>query len=436
MKKTFAATLSVIKIMTFIALEQSPAMAAQELNVQRRDPSISSPQINALFQSTPHSDRLGSGKLGLKDVRIMIFPHLGPYATPQKRETKLKTIQFENPEGCKLIVKGRLRRENTHFSFNFDTLPSAVKLECKGITKVVREEGLTSYSYQGDFVISKAKTESTDHLEVVNHLTFDQYLKGVVPTEVPADWPEETLKAQAIAARTYALWEILSFRAENPNWPQTARYDLDDTVATQAYVGRTKATDATDQAVDQTEGLVMTYQAPTGELNVVKAYFHADSGGYTENAENVWGGPPLSYCRGKKEVYDWSLLKSDWERKIDSASLGKMVLGAGTSRKISKIKVASRYPLGRTKEITYKAQSVFTKKISGFDFRYKTKLRSTWWQVTADGTGNYTFKGRGFGHGVGMNQWGAKVLADSMGWTYDKILNFYYDGIKIESLSR
>ncbi len=122
-------------------------------------------------------------------------------------------------------------------------------------------------------------------LSVVNVINMEEYLLGVVPNEMPSDWPMEAYKAQAVAARTYATVNRGKWKADG--------FDLIDTVSDQAYGGIRAERSATSEAVLATKGLVLTYGGTP-----VTAFYHASSGGHTENNENVWNGPPREYLRG------------------------------------------------------------------------------------------------------------------------------------------
>ena len=125
--------------------------------------------------------------------------------------------------------------------------------------------------------------------ELIEVKSINEYLKGVVPSEMPHFWPAEALKAQTVAARTYATFHILHGGG--------GIYDVDDTVQYQAYTGNTDHRPQTDAAVDATSSIVMVYND-----KIIQAYFSADAGGYTEAASEVW---PVTapYCVSKPEVY-------------------------------------------------------------------------------------------------------------------------------------
>jgi stage II sporulation protein D len=150
-------------------------------------------------------------------------------------------------------------------------------------------------------------------LVTINILNIEDYLKGVVPGEMPNVWPLEALKAQALAARSYAVRNI------NP----AAIFDMDDTTLYQIYLGARYEFPSTNTAVEQTKGEVVTW---TGEI--ISTYYHSTSGGYTENNENVWGGSPRPYLRGVPSPWEenspwWSWTSRTFSRQELSSILAK-----------------------------------------------------------------------------------------------------------------
>jgi len=271
------------------------------------------------------------------------------------------------------------------------------------------------------------------HIQVINDVGLEDYLLGVIPGEMPQSWPLQTLKAQAVAARTYALWELARSRTDRP--PGTALdtgYDFDDTVQFQAYIGSTEAPlPATTQALSETAGEVLV----TSDGLPIRAYFHADSGGHTEDAANAIPSVPAPYCLGKPEIYDASQAPGPWTRHFARAELSHLLQTAGliaTGPVVSAAHVdeGSRLPSGRAAKIWVQLSDGTEVMIDALKLRFSLALRSTLFLVKADGDG-FTFEGRGWGHGVGMSQWGARLLNDQFNWDYVKILDFYYTGVKL-----
>lgn len=248
----------------------------------------------------------------------------------------------------------------------------------------------------------------------INHVDLEDYLYSVVGAEAIPSWPIEALKAQAVAARTYALKQ----RSDNAS----KLYDLDTSTATQVYKGLNSEYSTTHEAVNATESQVMTYNG-----KVILAVFHASSGGHTENVEDVWSSP-LPYLRGVVD-YDQSAPVYQWDKSISAARLGQLVGGVGTVRQLIPQR---KTPQGRV--ITMRVVGDRgSKNISGDQLRRILELRSTLISATVQ-NGNVSIYGKGFGHGVGLSQWGANGMA-AQGLNYQQILNHYYNNATIARIT-
>ncbi|MDA0713433.1 MAG: SpoIID/LytB domain-containing protein, partial [bacterium] len=228
----------------------------------------------------------------------------------------------------------------------------------------------------------------------MHSLPLETYLVGTVASEVPQSWPDETLKAQAIAARTYAVWQ--TSRREGKN------YDVKSSVMDQVYKGVKNEHSKAVKAVNDTKGQILSYNKKP-----VQAYFHSNCGGKTENAKDVWG-MSLNYLPSSSCTYGKSDPKYYWTYSISKKSLNE-ALSKILPGPITKIKIIKKTSSKRAKtlEIFNKKQS---KKISGEVLRGLlgySSLRSTLIDSIRFGFSEVTFKGKGYGHGVGMCQWGA-----------------------------
>ena len=254
-----------------------------------------------------------------------------------------------------------------------------------------------------------------DRITAVNHVDLEEYLYSVVGAEAVSTWPIEALKAQAVAARSYALYK----RNTNPN----SIFDLDTTVGTQVYKGLDSEYTTTHQAVNDTLGQIMTY-----ENNVILAAFHSSSGGYTENVEDVWTSP-LPYLRAVVD-YDHESPVFEWQQVIPVSKIQTLVAGVGNIRGLQPVRMT---PRGRV--ITMKVTGDRgTATISGKKLRQALDLRSTLFRVSTNGS-NLKVKGRGFGHGLGLSQWGAYYLAKK-GVNYHQILAHYYQNANLSQLEQ
>ncbi|MEB3226380.1 MAG: SpoIID/LytB domain-containing protein [Synechococcus sp.] len=256
--------------------------------------------------------------------------------------------------------------------------------------------------------------QDSNGILAINHVDLEDYLYSVVGAEAIPSWPQEALKAQAVAARTYALKKS----AENKSKP----FDLDTTTASQVYKGLNSEYSTTHAAVDATANQVMTYNG-----DVILAVFHSSSGGHTENVEDVWS-QPLPYLRGVVD-YDQSAPVYQWSKTISAARLGQLVGGVGTVKQLIPQRAT---PQGRV--VTMKViGDRGTKNISGDQLRSLLELRSTLINARIQ-QGDVYIYGKGFGHGVGMSQWGANGLA-AQGIDYQQILRHYYQNATLAKLT-
>lgn len=256
-------------------------------------------------------------------------------------------------------------------------------------------------------------------LSAINIVELEDYLLSVVPSEMPSSWPDEALKAQAIAARSYAMANIGKHAKDG--------YDVQSTVYDQVYSGVGSETETTNKAVAETEGMVLKHKG-----QVISAFFHSTSGGATEQAENVWG-KSLPFVKSVPDYDDLSPHFS-WQRQFKVAELGA-ALARNTLTDVGKLlslTVVSRSSTQRLLSIEL-CGTRSTQLINGETLRHPLHLPSTIFNVTCD-NGSYTFSGRGFGHGVGLSQWGAKALAE-FGYNAAQILAYYYKDVSLTYLN-
>jgi stage II sporulation protein D len=335
--------------------------------------------------------------------------------------------------------------------------------------------------YRGDIDIhiTNGKTGMT----VVNTLPLEEYLYGIIAKEISPNWPLEAVKAQAVAARTYALY--------NRNKHQIDGYDVCATTDCQVYGGRESEVPRGNKAVDATEGQVILYQGKP-----IPAYFHSSSGGYTENSENIWG-TYLPYLRGVLD-YDQNSPQYNWEKQVTPSELETLLSKAGYN--LGTIKAIGISPLGpqpvsttdrgvsgRVKIIRIvgtsgsiqltgeKLRNILSLKSSLFDVRVVLPVQKSIEFEITDSVGNQGSKkveinlpptsekgfftdkedihrisgrlnekivisGFGWGHGIGLSQWGAKAMAEKGPQddpTYFKeILKHYYQGVEVKKLPK
>lgn len=261
-------------------------------------------------------------------------------------------------------------------------------------------------------------------LTAVNIVPVDDYLRSVVPEEMPVDWPAEAIKAQSVAARSFALASRGRHASEG--------YDLCTTTHCQLYTGTAAEKSASNAAIKATRGEVLTYGGKP-----IEALFHTDSGGMTENSEDVWGSH-VPYLRAAKDTPTKTM---PWTKTISRADLERKLAAKGHD--IGKVRSIALSPLaigraakdrtasGRVKTMTVKGTKG-TATLSGTTWRSLLGLKSTLFdaKLTKDAV---TFTGYGSGHGLGISQWGAKRLAES-GKSYADILHHYYTGTTLQQL--
>ncbi len=249
-------------------------------------------------------------------------------------------------------------------------------------------------------------------LAVVNEVPLEKYLAGLVNAEISSKWPMEAVKAQVVAARTYALYKM---------GKSEEFYHLKSDVSDQVYLGAAAEDKRAIKAVRSTRGEVLKYG---NEL--IPAFYHSNCGGKTADATDVWGVPhpalkstQCSFCSDAPYGH--------WRLTLNWAELQKAINGLypGTGR-VKSITVRKRSGDGRVTilaVVTGKGRIL----VDSGDFRKEVgynRLPSTLFRM-GGGDGKVIFEGRGFGHGVGLCQWGAKG-ASERGWDYARILGKYY----------
>lgn len=265
---------------------------------------------------------------------------------------------------------------------------------------------------------------SPSGVTLVNQVSLEDYLKGVVPCEIVPSWQMDAIKAQAVAARTYAMFHKNGYRS--------AGYDVTDDTRTQVYRGVSAETEATNRAVMETAGEVVTYGG-----SPIDAVFHASGGGYTENCENVWGSA-VPYLKGVQE----DKYATPWKKTVSLSSFMKMAdVGKLKGIKLSALhigeahKTSDRGISGRVKSVTL-VGSKGNRVVSGDRLQQIYDLNSTLFDLSVSGN-QLVITGYGYGHGLGLSQWGAEAMAEKHGGAkdyYKTILTHYFTGTKVEKV--
>ncbi|WP_457570660.1 SpoIID/LytB domain-containing protein [Desulfovulcanus sp.] len=252
----------------------------------------------------------------------------------------------------------------------------------------------------------------------INYLPLESYLLGVVPKEMSPSWHIQALKAQAVAARSYAYFLIL--RSEDKE------YDVAATTASQVYGGAGVGNTKTRRAVEETRGEILTFNGQP-----VLTYFHAHSGGMLEDAGLVWS-TRLPYYKVTQDEVSQNFKPYFWETRISEDEIISALNKHGFQIQRIKNLVTDKYSSsGRIVEVLMDTGSdiLCVKSNSLRIWIGASRIKSTLCRIEKRGD-DYLFSGKGYGHGVGMSQWGAQGLANQ-GQNYRQILNHYYPGTEV-----
>ena len=330
------------------------------------------------------------------------------------------------------------------------------------------------YRYYGGFEYQRV---TGGNINVINVVNIEDYAKGCVPWEIGNDKPLEAIKAQAVCARNYAAVQT-RHRAQG--------FDVCTTDDCQVYQGVAASNEMTDRAVDETAGVYMYFD---GKL--IEAFYHSSNGGATEDAENVWGSE-VAYCRGKLDPYEATVASRipqyNWTVTYTQSELTNRLQSRGINvGTVKRVYVSEFTPTGNVYAVTIEGSSG-SRTIYRESCRTTLGLRSMRFTIggadgeayyingtdnamtgirgayTISGSGavslfnagaadayvitsggisalrrdtspaaksdTFTFSGSGWGHNIGMSQWGATAMAE-LGYGYRAILEFYYTGVTV-----
>lgn len=329
----------------------------------------------------------------------------------------------ENPKGTTLVFS----RDKNKVKINGKQIGSTIYLQSKGEAPFF----VKGNRYRGAMKIIPARWNSG--LTVINILPMESYLRGVVPREIIPSWKSDAIKAQAVAARTYAIFHKNGYRS--------AGYDVTDDTRSQMYGGYSSETKSTDKAIKETAGEIITYNG-----SPIDAVFSANAGGYTENSENVWGSK-VYYLRAVPEV-SYSVIDEPWIKDMTiekfTQNLNQRGIDVGLIKniKLSKLKKGpmqtnDRGVSGRVKYVDIIGKKG-TKRITGEKMQIIFDLDSTLFDFKIKNKGkDIQIIGYGNGHGLGLSQWGAQAMAEKYGDGknyYKRILSHYFTDTKIEKI--
>jgi stage II sporulation protein D len=332
---------------------------------------------------------------------------------PDKVRIKLTTItspiHIESEGPIRVTVKNKKQNHEGSFAYFPEEYVSGDKVFLepkKGIFKINGKE------YRGNLEIYRTPKDAL----AINHILLEDYLLSVVPSEMPASWHIEALKAQAVAARSYAAFHI--------NNSKSSLYDLETDTNSQMYTGIKTENPNSTRAVRETKSMVLVYNDKP-----INAFFHSHSGGVTESPEKVWG-QKLGYLKSVKSEYCNVSKPLEWEIKFDSSTLSSKLNKFGVGE-ISEIKILDTTPSGRVASLSIQGENGNIL-VSGQDFRSligSTRIKSLLFDIV-DNENYFHFKGKGYGHGVGMSQHGSWGMAMN-NFKYEDILKYYYKDVNL-----
>jgi stage II sporulation protein D len=275
------------------------------------------------------------------------------------------------------------------------------------------------FNYVSNMVV-RVKREDTGKIDRV---PFEEYVTGVLAGEMPVSFDIEALKAQAVAARSYVM-KKMAYNKNND-------HDVVDTVMNQVYLDDdylkavwketyTEKINKIKTAIAETKGEYLEYDG-----QVVEAFFFSTSVGKTENSEDVFINK-LPYLRSVDSIWDKEVSPVFNDYFQFSLSDFYTKLNLPYKEKVS-IEILKTTSTGRIKEL-----NINGKKFTGGDVFGKLGLRSTYFKITQSGSVVY-IETTGYGHGVGMSQYGAEGMARN-GYKYTEILKYYYQGVEIKKI--
>lgn len=357
-------------------------------------------------------------------LMCMLWVSCAPYGMSGRQgrgaDDIIVRVLIDKTRGRSVIDSERPMRIISH-NGSTSTARGAIVLDAQSTAeKMVVEPGAGPLRYNGaPYRGSIEIRPSEGKILVINRVTVREYLMSVVPGEIPSKWGREALKAQAVAARTYCYNHL--YHADGRH----TLYDLSSTTDSQVYRGMSVETPETTEAVVETDGEIMTY----GDRPIV-AYFHSTCGGKTSDAKFVWEHSDLPYLRSVECGYCTASPKFVWE-----TSLSREEIRAALTRRypnISSIKgISLKKKHGRVVAVSVR-HSRGTLILRGNEFRLlfqPDRIKSLMFSSRVSGR-DLNISGRGWGHGVGMCQWGAKGMAER-GFSYREILAHYYTGVNL-----
>jgi stage II sporulation protein D len=330
---------------------------------------------------------------------------------------KDKNFKLSSETGLRVLDKNdsRIIYESKKTGLNFDPL------KIKSIYIIESDKNILyvdNIGYRGKIELHNVLGE----IYVINILNIEEYLYSVVPSEMPSSWNMEALKSQAVASRTYSYYFLL----KNKDKPI---YDLDSTTNFQIYKGISAETESSIEAVNKTSGIIMTYNNEP-----IISYFHSTSGGKTSDDKDVWSGSAHPYLKSVECSYGKDSPHYEWECTL---SMNEIASALNKKYKVidSIAKISFKRHNDRIIEVIVQHNNG-TMTLTGNEFRLllnPQKLKSTYFIIKQE-KNQFLINGKGWGHGVGMCQWGAKGRGEQ-GFKYEEILKHYYKDVKFTKIN-
>ena len=385
----------------------APSVSSQAPLENSTEPTWQEPPAQA-----PEADRSSSGK-ALKIVRVLLADNQSAATIKHNGRVYVYTQDIEKK--YKISAAGTLA---VRFVGNGQVQVGSLKSNQPIIIEPAKDTLLTwnDNIYAGKIFVVPAQYTFI----LVEHADLETYLYGVLPYEMSYSWPLEALKAQAIAARTYTLKTIENVKNKY--------FDLYSDVRSQMYKGGGKQYPSVKEAVDATKNKVLTYD---GKL--FYTYYHGNCGGGTDDVKS-WNphAKTIKPLAGASCSHDHYSKSYSWKQDIPNSKIQAYASQAGLSNKIKNIRIAQKTSTGRATKITLHSAKD-TKTVSCNKFRLAIGLKSCKIHKISNLKGSFHFEGRGYGHGIGMCQDGARGMAN-LGKTYEQILKNYYPGSKLTVL--
>lgn len=328
----------------------------------------------------------------------------------------------------------RLSNPNRIFTFRDGDV---IRLSAQDPAALFHKDGR---AYSGEITVTKS---SRGNIQLINRVGLEEYLKGVVPSEMPSgkEGYREALKAQAICARTYALKKITTRKK--------MLFDVYADVWDQVYRGKTAEKALASEAIQSTRGDVLMYNDTLATI-----YYHSTCGGLSESVQNVWPSLSYPYLQAQKDIVGSEFACSvspvfRWQRSFSIQQLDSLfkigyhksylnVAVSDTTQLLFKARVLDRTDQGRVQkmQITYGDTSFV---LEGYTIRRFFSgpklghLKSRFFSLSETDS-SLVVNGGGFGHGVGMCQWGALNMSEKGFKYYDILVNKYFKGTYLKKV--